>query len=224
MNNFNKIEGAYLAKPIMYLVVAVIIIVASLSFGLGEISKLTSKIDEVKAEENLLNQKVFVLGKVTEVVSDNTTFLDLAIPSRAPTLYGLSQIKNLATKNNLLVSGIRTGASVPVPGGISSNSISFDVEGSEVDLYNFIASFKSSMPIMNVDKLKISSISPIARAYITVNVYSAELPKSIPSVSTSVQDFTAEEIETIRTLAGYTMPVFIEPKSTEVTPKEDPFN
>jgi len=224
LKNFNKNEALYLTKPIGYLFLFAMFIFLSLSLGLRQITKLSASIDELKTEENLLNQKIFVLGKVSEVVSDNTTFLDLAIPSKAPTLYGLSQIKNQAVRNNLLVSGVRTGSSVPLENGILSSSISFDVEGSKADLYNFIWSFKMSMPIMNVDKIKISSLVPVARAYVTLNVFSSDLPKTIPSVSSSVQNFTAEEVGLIQELANYTKPVFLEPKSTEVVPKSDPFN
>lgn len=58
-----------------------------------------------------------------------------------------------------------------------------------------------------------------------MNVYSTDLPKTIPSLSTAVNTLTDEEIKLLTELSKFTLPVFVEPKATEVTvTKEDPFN
>lgn len=224
MQNFNKTETMYLAKPILILAVVILLVVVTIIFGLNQITAQITKIEDSKAVENSLNQKVFVLQKVSEVIKDDTTFLDVVIPSKAASLYGLSQIKNQAARNNLLLTNVRTSGAVPLEGGISKISVSFDVEGKMFTIYEFLKSFKQSLPLMSVDKVKVSTIDPIARALVTLNVYSAELPRTIPSVSATVEDFTPEEIGIIRNLSTYNLPVFIEPKATDIIPKEDPFN
>ena len=56
------------------------------------------------------------------------------------------------------------------------------------------------------------------------SVYSSELPKTIPSISSVAVDLTDEELNLLNELVSYTLPVFAEPKATEQQVKEDPFN
>lgn len=224
MNKTNKGEILFLIKPILFLIIIAILLVVLILVGINQVKSVIAKTNESKEIEITLNQKITILQKVTEVISGDTTFLDLTIPGKSAVLYALSQIKNEAYKNNLLVSNIKTSAPVSIKSEMFKNSISFDVEGDETSVYNFLKSFSKLIPLMNIEKVKINSSGSNTSAVISSSVYSAELPKTIPSVSSIAVDLTDAEVNLLNELTSYTLPVFIESKALETQPKEDPFN
>lgn len=224
MDTINKTELNFLIKPVLLLGTLLILTAVLIIIGVNQVTSIVSKTNESKRNEILLSQKISILENVSRVISGDTTFLDVVIPSKAAVLYGLSQIKNQAAQNALLISNAKTGAPVPEKNGIFKTLISFDVEGQEASIYTFLSSFSKVLPLMSVEKVKISTSGSIARATTTLSVYSAELPKTIPSVSTVAVDLSADELSLLKELTTYTLPVFIEPEAQEVSTKQDPFN
>ncbi|MEK7100393.1 MAG: hypothetical protein AAB872_01120 [Patescibacteria group bacterium] len=222
--NITKGEISFLIKPVIFLVVLIILFILLISIGIRQVTLAIGKIDESKKVETALNQKITILQKVSQVISGDTTFLDMVVPSKTAVLYGLSQVKNQAYKSGLLISNIKTGTPVADKNNIYKTSISFDVDGNEIAIYDYLKSFSRVIPLMNVEKVKISNSATVARATATLSVYSSELPKTIPSISSVAVDLTDEELSLLNELVSYTLPVFAEPKATEQQVKEDPFN
>lgn len=222
--NINKGEIQFLIKPLMILSSLALLLVILLTVGIGQVKSVIQKNDESTKNAAVLSQKVSVLKSVTEVIAGDTTFLDIVIPSKGAVLYGLSQVKNQAAKYGLMLSNIKTGAQTQEKGGINKFAISFEAEGQDLAVYDFLKSFSNILPLVTIDKVKISKSAAIARATVTLSVYSGELPKTIPSVSTSATQLTAEEIKLLKELVTYTLPIFIEPKAQESSTKLDPFN
>ena len=76
---------------------------------------------------------------------------------------------------------------------------------------------------MNLDKVKMDMTDNVTHAAVTVSVYSADLPQKIPSVEESIDDFSEDEINTLRSIAGYELPEFFEPTPTESEARPNPF-
>ena len=219
-----KAELMYLLKPVLILLSLLILLFLTISIGYNQVKNIISKTEASKKVETTLNEKISILENVTRVISGDTTFLDVVVPSKAATLYGLSQIKNQGQINGVIISNVKTGTLTPDKNGLSKAPISFDAEGSEESLYTFLQSFTRVLPLMNIESVKISNTGSIAKATVALTVFSAELPKTIPSVTSVTNDLTPEELSQLKDLATYTLPIFIEPKPIEVSPKEDPFN
>lgn len=224
MNQKQNLDLKYLAKPLSIAGAIVFLFVFLLYFGLNKINALLLKNNEVKQKQALLNQKITVLNSVDQTLSGDITFLDVALPRKTAAMYGLAQIKNQALLFELLALNIRTSSLTSGTNDVSRATISFEVEGSEQNIYNYLKSFAKLLPLMKINKVGINKSGESVRATVSVSVFSAELPKKIPSVTESVIDFTKEEISTLKSLAEFTLPQFIEPKPTEEFPKEDPFN
>ena len=96
--NITKGEISFLIKPVIFLVVLIILFILLISVGIRQVTLAIGKIDESKKVETALNQKITILQKVSQVISGDTTFLDMVIPSKTAVLYGLSQVKNQAYK------------------------------------------------------------------------------------------------------------------------------
>lgn len=220
----NKSEIQFLIKPISLLIVLLTSFVMLLIFGVGRIKSVIAMNSESKAIEEKLKIKVSVLQSVSQIITGDTTFLDVVVPNKVAVLYGLNQIKNQAIKANLFISNIRTSVQSSENNGVSKSSISFDVEGPEPSIYEFFNSFSKTLPLITVDKVKITGTSDISRATATFGVYTAKLPKTIPSVESSINELTEDEKNLLMELTTYVLPEFTEPQVDATQAREDPFN
>jgi len=224
MDKISKAQITFLIKPMAFLVVVAVLFVSVAAIAFNQLSSLIQKNEEAKILETKLTQKVMVLEKVTNIISGDMTFLDIVVPYKASVLYALSQVKNQSLKYGLILSNLKTGSPAAEKGDIDRIALSFDIEGQESSIYEFIASFQKLLPLMNVNKIKINTTGGIVRANINLFVYSAPLPKTIPSVSAAATDLTDQEIKMIVELSTYGLPAFVEPKSTDGYLRADPFN
>lgn len=215
----------FIAKPFAIFILVSVLLVTVLIFGFKKIVNVRTKISEARKLEMALNNKIQTLRTVDTKIADNLTYVDIALPSRAASLYAMSQIKNKALENNLIISNLRSGNAVSEDNSIDANLISFDVDGNILDIYEFLQSFATLLPIMNVTKARIALVENLAKANISINVYSSALPKKIPSLATSVNGLTNEEEILLSEISKYDLPSFIEPKpSDNASFKEDIFN
>lgn len=219
-----SMESKFLLKPIGILIFVIILFIGSLKFGLGQINSVKSKIDESKKNEKLLINKIDVLKNVTTKFPENISFIDLALPSKGIAIYGMSQVKNQADLLGLIVTNLRTGNPVDEKNGISRVSISFDVQGDEQLIYEYLNKFPKLLPLMKVDKLSISNIDGISNASVTLSAFSGDFPEKIPSLQSPVKDLTDSESEVLYELSNYIGPEFMVTEASSDNFKEDPFN
>lgn len=220
---FENNEIKFLIKPLGILFLIVTLYFVLFYFGLSQINAIRSKISEAQKLVNILSQKITVLESLPEAISGDITFLDVALPSKAASLYGLSQIKNQSALFNLILTDIKVANPIEQE-GYTKYLLSFYVEGTSENVASFIESFAKVLPLMNVNKIEIENKSGVSKANVGINVYSAEYPTKIESVSSEIPQLTNEDIALIKEMAGFTMPKFIEPKAFEGEAKVDPFN
>jgi hypothetical protein len=225
MDTNTKSQFNFLIKPVSILAVIILLFVLVISFGVNQITSVKTKIAAGNKSETTLKQKAQTLETVAEILPGDVTFLDVVLPSKGSVLYGLSQIKSQALINNIVLSSLKTGTSIPESDGVYKTSISFDAEGEEQTIYLFLNSFSKLLPLMNVDKVSINKSDELARASVSISVFSSELPKKIPALTESVKELTKDEIKTLTELSTYGMPQFVEPEVENSSPKKvDPFN
>lgn len=225
INTNFKNEIGFLAKPISILTIIIFLFILLITFSLKQINAIRSKIASNTKIESQLRQKVQTLETVEDVLSEGSTFLDIVLPSKGSVLYGLSQIKAQSLIFGVSLSSLKTGTQIPVEGGVNKASISFEVEGDEQSIYAFLGSFSKLLPLTSVDKVSLSKSENSARANVTLNVYSSELPKKIPALTEPIKELSKEEITLLKELSTYAMPQFVEPNATQInSTKTDPFN
>lgn len=224
MKTITNEELKFLIKPLTFLLLIIILAVVVLSIGSNQIQNVISKNNETQNNEILLKQKIATLESVSELVSGDINFLDVVLPSKSAVLYGISQIKNEAARNNLLVTNIKTGSPELLGGGVYSSTINFDIEGSQASVYNFFNSFSKILPLMSIKKMRITESLSVTKVAAMLGVYSSDLPKNIPSLSTSVNTLTTDEITLLKELSTYSLPIFVESDDLTTPGREDPFN
>jgi hypothetical protein len=223
-NNASINEFKFISKPLTILFILVVLFSILFSVGVNKINNLRLQIVETNQLSSVLSKKINVLESIPSVLTGDTTFLDVALPSRGAVLFGISQVKSQSISNNVIVSNLKTGSSVPVKNDISKISISFDVAGTEESVYNFLKSFSTSLPLMSVDRVRLNKSDAGLSASSTIFIYTAELPTKILAVSSGTAELTQADINTITEISTYQIPQFIEPKPTDIEAKVDPFN
>lgn len=225
MNTNTKNEINFLLKPVIIFSSVLILIILSFVVGFKNISNLRDNITTNKTTERSLSQKVQALETVNRTLPGDVTFLDAVLPSRGAVLYALSQLRTQSLNNNLAISNLKTGNVIPESAGVMKSSVSFEVEGQESNVFDFLSSLNKVLPLINIDKISFNNSLGLSRANVSVYVYSAELPKTIPSITGAVGELTNQDTTLLNELTEYILPQFTEPVIEE-TPaqKTDPFN
>lgn len=206
----------FIIKPLSVFLIVALLFLFTLVFAIQKINDIRTKISDGKKIESSLNNKISTLQTVDKKIAQNITFVDMALPSKSSALYAINQVKVKASQNNVVVSNLRSG---------NADLVSFDVDGNILNIFSFLESFSTSLPIMNITKTKINLVGETSKATVSLNVYSTELPQKIPSVTTPINSLTPEEESLLLELSKYDLPQFIEPKPSEETNlREDPFN
>ncbi len=225
MKDYNlKTELTYLAKPLLIVLIFLALLIGALLTSYNRISSVREEIQQIETTNRILSQKITVLEKVVDVLPGDITFIDIALPSRTPVLYGISQIKLQAARNGVSLTNIKSGTQVP-DDGVFRNTVSFDAQGSEAGIYSLLESFSKTLPLMSIDKVSMSKNADFLLANITLNIYSADLPKKLPSLNSAPSELSKAEIDLLLELSSYFLPAFIEPSSNvgNVESRSDPF-
>ena len=219
-----SIQSKFLIKHLGILLLTILLLASSLYYGIGKVKSIKTKISESQKSEKLLNNKVSILRNVTSTLPEDISYIDFALPSKGIALYAISQVKNQANTLGLLISNLRTGSVSEDKNGISKINLTFDVEGYEQSIYDYLGLFPKMLPLMKIDKLSINTTAGIATATVSVSAYSGDLPKSIPSLTSPIKDLTNEEIQTLNNISEFLKPEFVTLSASTESPKEDPFN
>ncbi|AKM83466.1 hypothetical protein A2422_01165 [Candidatus Woesebacteria bacterium RIFOXYC1_FULL_31_51] len=223
-SKFISQESKFMIKPLAIFVIVIALLVGSVYFGFGQINSIKTKLTESKKNQKLLATKVSILQNVTKVIPIDLTSIDFALPEKGIAIYGMSQVKSQAGALGLIISNLRTGSVIQEKDGVSKATISFDVEGNEQAIYDYLGLFSKLLPLMKVDKVSISKLDGVVKASTTISVFSGELPKRIPSITSPVTDLTNDELLTLKEISTFSPPQFVIPAPFSDIAKEDPFN
>jgi hypothetical protein len=217
-------ESKFMIIPLAIFVLIMSLLAGSVYFELGQINLIKAKLTEGKKNQKLLATKVSILQNVTNVIPIDLTSINFALPEKGIAIYGMSQVKSQASTLGLIITNLRTGSVIQEKNGVSKATISFDVEGNEQTIYDYLGLFSKLLPLMKVDKVSISKLDGIVKASTTISVFSGELPQRIPSITSPVTDLTNDELLTLKEISTFSPPQFVIPAPFSDTAKEDPFN
>ena len=224
MDKFNN-KLKYMFKSVSIFIIVTILLFISLFFGIRQVNFLNNQISESRKLELILNNKVTILKSVDNKLYADMNVIDIALPSSSAVLFAVNQIRLQATRNNISLGNMISLKPVLLDNQITKNPIEVEVTGELSDVYNFIESFSNSLPLMDVVSVKFDKSKTPLLVLLSINVYSTELPKTIPSVIGAVKELTDEEIKLMSDLLKYNLPEFTNLKPLENNQlKEDPFN
>ena len=224
MDKFNN-KLKYMFKSVSIFIIVTILLFISLFFGIRQVNFLNNQISESRKLELILNNKVTILKSVDNKLYADMNVIDIALPSSSAVLFAVNQIRLQASRNSISLGNMISLKPVLLDNQITKNPIEVEVTGELSDVYNFIESFSNSLPLMDVVSVKFDKSKTPLLVLLSINVYSTELPKTIPSVIGAVKELTDEEIKLMSDLLKYNLPEFTNLKPLENNQlKEDPFN
>lgn len=222
---FNKIPENIktIGRSTLPLAVIIILFIAVGKFGFSRISELRGRIAQAQRDQTVLTQKLNILKSISETVTSGSPMALTALPSTNPSLITTSQLKSLASIQEVVISGIKGSGEVKDNSGLSRVNISFEATGGRAQIIAFLKSIGTIAPITLVDKVKITEAGGAVRADVSVKSFWAALPTKLPTLTEPITDLTANETETLTAVTGLTQPSLIEIPVSEGG-KADPFS
>lgn len=176
-------------------------------FGIGKIRVVRDQISKAQKDEKTLTQNLKILSTVSETINgDKTSLVTLALPSTNPSLLAISQLKNLAITNGLLITTIKAGNEVKDNSGLSRVDIAFEMRGDKRAIYSFLGGIGKLAPIMLISKVKITESTGNTGANVTIASFWEALPKDLPATTELITDFTQKDKELLNNILSLTPP------------------
>lgn len=211
-----------LIYPSLILTALAILSFVVINFGLAQISKQSQAVSEAKVNEKILAEKEATLTEVSATVAKEAASVSLALPEENPALAILSQLKLLALSKTIVLSNIKVGVGSQEENLLRVN-ISFNANGQDINVLDFLSSIKNISPITTIEKIKMSQVSGVLSADTNVRGYWSLLPKTLPKVTEPVTNLSEPERNLLEKVMALTPPSF-----TQVTPsapsiRDNPF-
>lgn len=211
-----------LIYPSLILTALAILSFVVINFGLAQISKQSQAVSEAKINEKILAEKEATLTEVSATVAKEAASVSLALPEENPALAILSQLKLLALSKTIVLSNIKVGVGSQEENLLRVN-ISFNANGQDINVLDFLSSIKNISPITTIEKIKMSQVSGVLSADTNVRGYWSLLPKTLPKVTEPVTNLSEPERNLLEKVMALTPPSF-----TQVTPsapsiRDNPF-
>jgi len=201
----------------LFLVIIFFIFVGK--YGISKVTDLRSQIKTAQNSETILTQKLNILQTISSTAESGARAASLAVPATNPSLIVVSQLRNLATGNGVIISAIKSTMGAASVAGLNQAIISFTVNGTREQIFKFLSSIDKIAPISLVDKIRMTEGGGVLQADIGIKTFWADFPKTIPPVTTPISDLTPAEKETLTKILG-----LIQPNFTEVTAAQGEVN
>ncbi len=206
------------------LIIVLVLFVLIGQFAFGKISEVRNKITKSQKDQLILVQKLDLLKTLGSTASSSIESVSNALPETNPSLAVISQIKNLAVQNGVVVANVKGGAEVKDNSGLSRADISFEVFGPRIQIILLAKTVSQIAPVTLMDKIKISENAGSARANISVRSFWAPFPTKLPALTEAITDLTADEKKTLGLTVNLIQPQFTEFPPSEGGGKADPFS
>ena len=211
-------------RSIAPFVVVLVLFFLVAKFGIPKVADLRSRIASATISRNVLTQKVAVLQTVSGTVGNFSSTAATALPDSNTSLAVISQLKNLAIINGILVSGIKSGTEVKDTTGLSRVDVNFKVAGNRTQITAFLKGISGFAPITTVGRIKIEESGGVTTADVAVSSYWAPLPKTLPSTDQALSDLTADERTILASITSLSQPSFSTVSPSVSGGRSDPFS
>jgi hypothetical protein len=205
----------------LFLVIIFFIFVGK--YSVSKVTDLRSRIESAQNSEMILTQKLNVLQTISATAESGARVASLAVPATNPSLIVVSQLRKLAIANGVVLSAIKSTTGEAVTTGLNQATISFTTDGARSQVFSFISSIDKIAPISLVSKIEITEGGGVLRADIGIKTFWADIPKTIPSVTTPISDLTSAEKETLTKILGLIQPTFTEVAPIQGVGNPNPF-
>ena len=193
-------------------------------FAINQIISIRDQINNTKKTQSILISKLKPLESVSESATVGANIALSALPSSNPSLQVVTQLKILASQNQLVLNNIKSSLGSSDTAGTPFLNTTFNLSGPKEQITMFIKGVESFAPITFVEKFSLAESAGASTATVTVRTYFVSLPTKIPTITQPITELTTLEKELLSQLSRLTSTVFVE--VTQVTNgevNENPF-
>ena len=219
MKNLSEnVRRAVFAGAPLLIVIVLFLIVGK--FGVPKVLELRSQVKSAQKTEEKLTQKLNLLQTLSSDVALKANIVSSALPDTNPALAVMSQLKNLALNQGVVLSEMRSSSATGGTGGLNEVAISFKLDGARPQVNSYLAEVTKIAPITTVRKITINETAGGTSADIGVVSYWADFPKTIPAVTEPITDFSPEDKKILSNVSTLIQPTFmkIPPSSGDINP------
>lgn len=229
----DKIELTRLAKEKTLLLPGVLLVI--ISFSLIGLFILFQKLGEVREQITTLEQRILVLSSKQDLLSrlakaqiqSQVNLSTKALPEKSTLPTVIARIKDAAADSGVTILQVRVaGAEGEKSGSLSSVDIQLDCEGKVTDVDNFLSEIGRSLPIIFVERGRLSSPFGLAQTTLTLRTFWERIPSSLPPIDQPIQSLTQEEQQLIANLQNFKeqRTAFVVPLVSAVESRPNPFS
>ncbi len=203
-------------------VLALLSLFAVQTFG-GQFARLNTELSTSQTNQKVLSVKLTDLQSKEQDVLKVNDSLALALPSTNPGLLVISQLKNEASLNGLVVDKIQIGNELGSQESNLSISINFEATGPYQKVIDFLAKLNNLAPLIRVDQIKLTQAGDVASASIGVFSYWSPFPKTFSAASSELPSLSQEDQKIITTMTGLQAPTFADLAPSSQSGRSNPF-
>lgn len=203
----------------LFLPVSSIFIIVLLSYvviqgGYSRLMGIYDNYDAIKKENTILKEKLESLRLVDRSVIDKSEIALLSMPEKNSATYVISNVRNYINSSDrqLIIEDISVVSDNPSQEkmGYASGLVSLSIKGNSfVDVIEVMKSLYDSIPISNLSAAKISESNGEVSAKIEIFNYWSDLPTQLPPITEPIVNINQDELNTLRELASYRKPQFV---------------
>lgn len=204
---FSERDRQILKSIAPFLIIVVLFYIVG-KFAVSQILNIKNQINVAKTSQSVLSDKLTVLKSVSKIAVAGVDSVLFALPKTNPSVLAITQLKNLAAGNALVITDVKTSVAGNVDkGGVGYINTTFSVTGSREQIMSFIKGIENIAPITFVEKMELNENAGLNVANIGTRTYYAPLPVTIPTVSESITDLTASEKEMLSQMGKLIRPI-----------------
>lgn len=207
MNDIPENVKVVLKSTMPFLIVVALFIIVG-KIGIGKAKDIQVQTEVSKTTQNTLTQKINIIQSLSASLSGFSSSAAVALPDSNTSLAVISQLKNLANFNGLVVSDIKSSSALNNPSGLSSVGVDVNVIGNKDQVKTFLESIQTIAPISIVDKVKINENAGSTQASVSVKSFWAVLPAALPTTNQTLTGLSTDEQKLLDSVNALTPPAF----------------
>lgn len=211
-----------LALPIIYLVVLIFVAVISLKTGFTQITKQRRSLAAAKQSESVLNEKYSTLQDAQGFISQYVDPASNALPDGNPSLYLVSQLKQMTGVSPVVVLDLNLGKGT-VAGDLSAVSVNFNIAGSVNDVISFYQELSKLAPMIIFNAFDISGDSASVSVETRAESYYSDYPDQLPPITQPISKISSSEMQILEEISTLTPPTFTKLDPSGPFTRENPF-
>jgi len=212
--------------PFIILVILAGIIYASYTIGYPRVIQNIDDYKKIQKTENDMKIKAETLRQISQNVLDSADVSLIALPDKQEIVFMISNFKNVAQENNILIGKLSTINSLQEKDGIKGMSIKIDgIAERYSDIIEIVNKMKKTMPVVSIDKVVTSGSIDLNEISFSIELstFWSSLPEEIPSITQPVNLLTSEQTELLASLSSYKRPDMVSLIPQEQSSRQNPF-